>query len=434
MRTVKWNAFLSGLCVFAVALGLPTADAHADVTTERGASILAFPKVLASGGSDTLIQIANVSNNMVHARCFYVNAQLANPEQPPHPVFNPRQWQEIDFTIWLTKQQPTHWQVGTGRFVNPTDSCFDENTIEPWRCANAGLDPGAVPPVPTDFVGELKCVEVDVSGNPIGGNHLKGEATIKHGADVVKYNAIGIEGTERAGETGNELRLDQPRGTDDPVGQYNACPNTLIVNHLAEGVTDPIILTSGLGGICLNEPSDDASEITEKRATVCVDDSDCAEWESCVNGSSVSVDGNSQLTALRSATLTDLTLVPCQEDFEEQIPGEVTVQFEVYNEFEQVFSASTTIVCWENFFLFQINSPNNPLLSPFYYTNLGTTVAQTRITPVDGDGAVIGVAGVLRADNVGRLARVALNIHTEGDRLSETEGAVVDRIILSDQN
>ena len=46
MRTVTRNAFLSGLCGVAAALGLMTASARADVTTERGASILAFPKVL----------------------------------------------------------------------------------------------------------------------------------------------------------------------------------------------------------------------------------------------------------------------------------------------------------------------------------------------------------------------------------------------------
>src|SRR5215470_7389674 len=74
MRTEKRNAFLSGLCGFAVALGLIATTAQGAVTTERGASILAFPKVLANGNSDTLIQITNISNNMVHMRCFYVNA------------------------------------------------------------------------------------------------------------------------------------------------------------------------------------------------------------------------------------------------------------------------------------------------------------------------------------------------------------------------
>src|SRR5512144_1938416 len=112
VRTEKRSAFLSGLCGIAVVLGMMTASAQAIVTTERGASILAFPKVLASDGSDTIIQITNISNSMVHARCFYVNAAL--------DFFGRPQWQVTDFQIWLTKQQPTHWVVSSGRFVNPT--------------------------------------------------------------------------------------------------------------------------------------------------------------------------------------------------------------------------------------------------------------------------------------------------------------------------
>src|SRR5215470_17652195 len=135
MRTDKRSAFLSGLCGVAVALGMFATSAQADVSTERGASILAFPKVLADAGSDTIIQITNISNNMVHADCFYVNAA-------PNPITHQPLWQVTDFKIWLTKQQPTHWQVSTGRFVNPTDSCpiIDGGIIRPTPdCSNAGL-------------------------------------------------------------------------------------------------------------------------------------------------------------------------------------------------------------------------------------------------------------------------------------------------------
>src|SRR4029450_176757 len=166
MRTEKRNAFLSGLCGFAVALGLLAAStARGLVTPECGASILAFPKVLPDGNSDTIIQITNISNNMVHARCFYVDAQLDFFGQPI--------WQVTDFNIWLTKPQPTHWQVSPGRFITPNDSCIRYGEIVPSeRCADAGLDPGAIPPTTEGFIGELKCVEVDVADNPIGGNHL----------------------------------------------------------------------------------------------------------------------------------------------------------------------------------------------------------------------------------------------------------------------
>jgi hypothetical protein len=415
---VKWNAFLSGLCGFVVALGLVAASARADVTTERGASILAFPKVLADGASETIIQISNVSNSMVQARCFYLNAQLTIPSLP-EGYYNPPLCQETDFTISLTKQQPTHWQVSTGRFVDPTDSCFSgNNTIDPTACDTAGIDPGAIPPVPGDFVGELKCVEVDAAGNPIGGNHLKGEATIITLAnhDVSKYNAVGIEGTELAGQTGNLLRLDQPSDTVDAEGQYNACPNVLILNHFAEGATDPVVLANGRGGTCSG--SDQPCEVG----------ADCGPTGTCENGSDID-----DPAAPRSATLTNLTLMPCAEDFENQIFGRVTVQFDITNEFEQHFSASTTVGCWKSFLLHEVDSANNPERSVFARATLGSTVAQTRISPVPESGGVIGVASVLRADRDRNEARVALNVHIEGDRFSATEGNVVDEIVLPEE-
>lgn len=408
MRTVKRSAFLS--CVCAVALGLMAASVHADVTTERGASILAFPKVLASDGSDTIIQITNISNSMVHARCFYVNAA---PDR-----FGTPQWTITDFNIWLTKQQPTHWLVSEGRFVNPVDTCIVNGEIVPSTdCQNAGLDPGAIPPVPEDFIGELKCIEVAVDDNPIGGNHLKGEATIKTNGDVAKYNAVGIQGTDLAGETGNELQLNQPIG-EEVVGQYNACPNVLLVNHLAEGVTDPVIFDVGRGGTC----SDDQSP--------CYTDADCGQGNTCDDAPQVEGPGGE--IDLISASLTDLTLIPCSQDFENAVPSSVKVQFLIYNEFEQVFSASTHVDCFKNFFLFQVDSPNDPERSVFSFSTLGTVAAHTRVTPNPEDGAVIGVAGVTRADAQGNLTRTALNLHMEGDRFTASGGEVVDIVRLPD--
>ena len=413
MRTEKRSAFLSGLCGVAVALGMMATSASALVTTERGASILAFPKVLADDSADTLIQITNISNNMVHAHCFYVNAA---PDFFGNPL-----WQVTDFTIWLTKQQPTHWQASAGRFVDPTDNtqCIvNSQYIPSSECDGAGIDPGAIPPTATGFTGELKCVEVDVAGNPIGGNHLKGEATIiTRDDDVSKYNAIGIQGTDLAGETGPELLLNQPIDADggEPVGQYNACPNVLLLNHLADGVTDPILFANGLGGTCTNGGH-------------CYSDDDCAPGGTCNNPPQI-LDAADQVD-LRSATVTDLTLIPCTQDFENMNPASVTVQFAIFNEFEERFSASTTVTCWKNFYLYQVDSPNDPERSVFSFATLGTVAAHTRITPVADGGAVLGVAGVTRADSSGNLARAAYNIHMEGDRFSASGGEITDVITL----
>jgi hypothetical protein len=136
--------------------------------------------------------------------------------------------------------------------------------------------------------------------------------------------------------------------------------------------------------------------------------------------------------ALRSATVTDLTLMPCTQDFENGQPASVTVQFEIFNEFEERFSTSVTVECWKNFFLFEVDSPNDPDRSVFSFNRLGTTVAYTRIIPNPEDGAVIGVAGVTRADAQGNLTRTLYNLHMERDRFSASGGTVIDKITLSD--
>ena len=53
-----------------------------------------------------------------------------------------------------------------------------------------------VPPVVPDFMGELKCIEVDDSGAPLAGNHFKGEAILVRDADgdISGYNAIAVLG------------------------------------------------------------------------------------------------------------------------------------------------------------------------------------------------------------------------------------------------
>ncbi|MBI3782836.1 MAG: hypothetical protein HY270_05475 [Deltaproteobacteria bacterium] len=356
MRTVKWNVTLSGLCGLAVALGVVASGARADVTSEKATSILVFPKVQVDATFDTVIQIANTSNSLIHAHCNYVDARLFDTftgASCPRPSATclPA-WQETDFDIWLTKQQPTHWLVSGGRRVDPTDG---------FGVDGSGFDPGRVPPM-NPFDGELKCVEITASGEPLLGNHLKGEAIISRisGAsadDNVKYNAIGIEGNPSA-VASNPLLLDG--------NIYNACPSKLWLNHFAEFASDPVAKGAGT-----------------------------------------------------NATInTELTLVPCSEDFENQLPTSVTVQFLVHNEFEEVFSASTTVTCFLSVRLFDIDSPSLPTQSIFSQNVLGTDVAMTEITPViqqnGTSGAVIGVARRSITSTAG-VASVAHSLVTTGD-------------------
>ncbi|HEX7406212.1 MAG TPA: hypothetical protein VF515_01040 [Candidatus Binatia bacterium] len=347
-----------------VASALPV---HADVTTERSSSILIFPKVVSETSTvDTIIQISNTSNSMVFAHCFYVNAAPLDPTHPPS-VSNPPQWQEVDFDIFLTKQQPTHWVASTGRRVQgdaPTDKICSLSFRD---CNGAGFDPGAIPPVADTFTGELKCIEVDSSGAPINGNHLKGEATIVTvDGDASKYNAVGIMGlNSNSGSNNGDTTLCLGGGTSEscPTGaEYNACPQALLLDHFAGGASNPAI---------------------------------------------------DELASVKSSVTTELTLVPCTEDFENQIPGRVVVQFLITNEFEELFSTSTTVTCWSNFTLSAVNSV-------FLEGFLGSRFAQTRMTPATSDQpGFVGVAEefhYLSADATGKHSRAAVNIHGEGAR------------------
>jgi hypothetical protein len=355
----------------ALALALLGSAARADTTTERSGSILIFPKVVYDADRDTFIQITNTSNSMVHLHCFYVNAvgfcrrsqatvcnvnDDCGPAGPCESI-----WQEVDFDIWLTKQQPTHWVAGFGRFSDPTDEVCRVDFDRPERnnndCYGAGLDPGRIPPVSDPFRGELKCIEVDPSGAPISGNHLKGEATIQTvNGDTSRYNAVAVLGLDsNNGDTtlclGGQVSEGCPSGAE-----YNACPDTLLVNHFAEGADSPLF-------------------------------------------------------GPESTVETELTLVPCAENFETQEPTRVTVQFAITNEFEETFSASTTVVCWGNFFLNQVN-----LI--FDVSRLGTRVVQTRVR--SSTGSQSGLAGVVEEYHQieDSTSRVALNVHQDRDRES----------------
>ncbi len=353
-----------------LALTAVAAPARADVTTERSGSILIFPKVIATGDRDTLIQLSNTSNSMVHAHCFYVNAALEDPTQPPGPDNLPR-WQEIDFFIWLTKQQPTHWVASQGRRVYQLDEdCARSATRE---CNDAGLDPGLIPPLTTDFIGELKCIEVDSSGAPISGNHLKGEATLvvasavtapggplaadpEDRGDASKYNALAVLGldTNDADTTlclGGGVTATCPRGAE-----YNACPQTTYLDHYTSGADNPQLGTD--------------SEVT-----------------------------------------TELTIVPCTQDFEGGTPAKVVVQFFLTNEFEQTISASTLVTCWAN-------SELSDISSIFTQRFVGSRFALTRMFPATTtrDPGFVAVSEEFHRLGPLGVARAAFNLHTTGER------------------
>lgn len=401
MRTTQcvragWLIGALGACM------LVAGAARADVTTERPGSILIFPKVVANGTRDTIIQITNTGNVASQARCFYINGAKGRS--------GVAQCSETDFLISLTKQQPTSWLVSAGR--NP-------NGI-------GGLGPGLVPPVPAGFTGALVCAEVDASLAPIAMNALKGQATL-HGSadnpvDLSKYNGIALIGTSGENNNDNDLNLDD--------SEYNACPAASRVNFVATGAPDPIIaglgitmgvgvdpvivgpgIGSGLGnaGICINDS-----------ASPCNTNADCPTLGSycarltCVGGTNNggACASNSDCTggsctgpALASVTTT-VTVLPCNLDLEAQIPTTTTVQVKAWDAREQLFTTSFPVTCWGSFNISA--SPGPGLAVNSVLTELGT------LELYSGAGSpFLAVVETLQSDSIFNSASAATNTHVE---------------------
>jgi len=350
--TILGIAVLTG---FVVTAPSAHAQAAATVASDRAAGYVVFPKVVSDPGdlfgqghrTETLIQLTNLANVARVVECFYVDAtthcssgisisdSVAGACRTRSDCFGndscDPSWSETNFFILLSPNQPEGWLVSTSTPIT-----------------SPGL--GLVKPVPEDFfIGELKCVQVDgtsitgtngtqisTTDTPINANDLKGEATIyelSSGAgstvDVRSYNAIGIQAVSTNGATQADkvMCLGATTGsTECASAEYAACPATLILNHFFDGASD------------------------------------------------------------EGSMRTDLTLVPCSENL--AVPTNQTttaVQFLVFNEFEQRFSASIRFNCFAETQLSLIDSRVGQETSSIFNVAVeGTLTGQTRIRGVTG--------------------------------------------------
>lgn len=373
-----------------------TGSSKAEVSSDQAAAILIFPKVIVdtsdvagNGKLDTLIRISNTGGKSVRIQCFWTNANghcfnspgticnanLTSPiEQWSQQLRDPQcgssfcvpGWQETDFIVNLTARQPVAWLASQGATlcedgVSSVAPCFPlRGDGRPSPNNNAE---SRVPAVLEDpFIGELRCIAVDQNDVPIEENLLKGEAEIVRSegvaVDVWAYNAVGVPALPKAvggGNNGDNVLVLGGSGAE-----YGGCPNVLILDHFFDGANDPI-----------------------SNATV----------------------------------VTHLTLVPCTQDFLRQSPVQTTVQFLVFNEFEQRFSTSyANFQCFRTFQLSRIDT-RTPTFSIFSAGVMGTLTGQTRIRGVadahrDHGHALLGVAEEFR---VGQ-GTAAFNLHFQGSR------------------
>ena len=346
MRTIQcvragWLAAAVSVCT------LIGGAALAATTTERPGSILIFPKVVTTGTRDTVIQITNTGNMPDDVRCFYLNGQSCF---------------ETDFSISLTRQQPTVWDAQGGRRVNPADG-------------QKGLDPGLIPPLPVNYAGALVCTEVDSSDAPVARNQLKGEATIiDHSGTstanaVSKYNAVAVQGL--TSNLDNTLKLDD--------GEYSACPASLVLNFPRDGGVDPVIEALGNGGRCDSSSGADTGN-------------PCNNSSQCLSGAGTCVTGQSRV-------LTRLTVLPCSLDIASLQKTHVTLTLDGRDENEAVFSGSRSFDCWDSF------TVDSLIVSP---------LTPNATMSVRGSSPVVGIAEYFRSDSVANTASAAVNLHSQG--------------------
>jgi hypothetical protein len=427
MGQVRWAGWTVVVATVLVVSGVGSATGQTkssvdNPASDKPAAIVVYPDIWVDPdlGGDTIIRLANVhENNQAIAHCFYVDANSHCSGGPNNGAictddpgvctglsFCVPGWLEVDFRIHLTKLQPIEWKASEGladtprcdggayngqlcRLNEPSDcpggtckglplptsvcqlnqfrSCGKDDD-----CSRVNGGPGGpctqsnrgtrIPPVPeTPFVGELRCIVVDANGNPQPDNVLKGEAisvsSQPSDLDVSGYNAIGFQAVGGA--------IDPKELVLGPGGAYNGCPNYLILNHFFDEAYNPV-------------PGSDAVIYTE------------------------------------------LTLVPCSVDYLRQIPGAAVVQYLVFNEFEQRFSTSKTVRCFDETVLCNIDTPQCSR-SIFNVSVAGTLTGQTRMQPI-GNG-LIGVAREFYLGDVYERT-AAFNLHMQGQH------SPVDRIIL----
>ena len=351
MMTIRYVR-ASWVAAAVLACTLMSGVAGAATTTERPGSILIFPKVVTTGSRDTVIQITNTSNMSDILRCFYLNGDTCAPN---------------DFEIALTKQQPTEWDVRSGRRVNPSDS-------------QTGLDPGLIPPLAENFQGALICAEVDISDAPVKHNAVKGEATLVDRSNSVtrnavsKYNAVAVQGLGTTHTSGNMLNLND--------SDYSACPASLIVNLNREG-SDPVIEQLGNGGRCVAGTNNGAA---------CNNNADCNS-NNCSTG--------------QSRVETRVTVVPCSLDFEFLTLSNFKLSFLFEDEEETGISRGNgPFPCWGSFTMSQSLVGLNA--TPYMTGRFKSVVATGPAVPV------VGVAETFYGDSVANTASAAANLHSLG--------------------
>jgi hypothetical protein len=303
---------------------------------EKG-SLLVYSKVEvrwdAQGNvlQDTFIDLSNDYPEDVRVLMYFINGDgpldkcdkvaSTGTTAPKEPCSDRRHpgWNWVDNEIMLTKNEPTYWSAATGQ----------PKGVSPWSV----LDPG--PPVgrpaldgTTDRVlrGYILAWAVDVNGEEIRWNHLKGDALV----------------------------IDYLAGT---AWEYSACAYQIVDPGIAHGAQ------TGTPGV-LNL---DGVEYAPVYDMLLMD----------FYGSNAGLLSGDMDPAKTAIIHTDLTLHVMDADLRQESDGPVTTKahFDVWNEDEVKFSgAYRCITCWDETMLRDYDIPNH-----FLRESLQTDKGKARI-------------------------------------------------------
>jgi hypothetical protein len=383
------SGLLAGLALLVTCSAVGAQGAR--VASDEAAGLVIFPKIVVdtsgvfTGGIrvDTVVQLTNVNtdpNALIRVNCWYVSGNRvcnndsdticqSNSDCRVPGVCLPPTCGADDFQLTLTPGQPLAWRVSDPPDFLPCDPDNPNPPTGPAGCLFAENEHVAIPLTEDPFQGELKCVEVDDGEEPVGRNDLKGEATIYRVqatavppvADTAAYNAIGIQAA--TGANGNDGDAVLELGSE-----YAGCPAVLILDNFFDGASSPI---------------NTANTIT-----------------------------------------TNLTLVPCTEDLRGLTPPVTTAaQMLIYNEFEQRFSTSRRVSCFDDMELGDIDTrpgSGDNIYSIFAVGTQGTLTGQTRVRGVETSEAGLGhgLLGVAQEfhTSAASAGSAAFNLNYVGER------------------
>ncbi len=327
-----------------------------DATDGAAVTMLPYLLVDAARGVDTIVDIANTSDQPLHARCAIeattsvcVGGGAADSCLPGGISCSgscETSRSTLAFGLTLEPQQPLGWRIGSGL----------------TRAAAVELAAVEVPAMDDQSLGLLRCVAVDAVGRPVDRNALVATASVETFAategnsatdhvDAARYDGIGQQAVDGAVDRDAFLVL----GGEAP--EYVPCGTVLSLSHV--------------------------------------------------------FDGAMLRTGARADTVgTTLALAPCSADLGVAEPAQDVVQFLVYNEFRQRFSTSKPLAGQMVTPLSLIDT-TDLTRSIFSVGVVGTLAGQTRVSSTTG--GLMGVAIERHAgDDATRPYSAAVALQPEG--------------------